>query len=185
MGSSQAIERRAIGYGFPAVGNNQQFPPRCASVDALLHRSARPTVPNRPDSKQFNEEAICFGIQLINILSVWMNIPCQAALRCPRRAPGKHRQKSLYHCLHDAARYIAYIPTSIVDAFLSCMGFKVFLVGLLECTCVPNNHTQSERSRSGFGLFVSFGELQVIVFHRAQILFQGCFLAVYYRVFMA
>lgn len=34
-------------------------------------------------------------------------------------------------------RYVAYVPTSIVDAFLSCMGYKVFKHGLKLCKYEP------------------------------------------------
>jgi len=34
-------------------------------------------------------------------------------------------------------RYVAYVPTSIVDAFLSCMGYKVFKHGLKLCKYKP------------------------------------------------
>lgn len=34
-------------------------------------------------------------------------------------------------------KYVAYVPTSIVDAFLSCMGYKVFKYGLKLCKYDP------------------------------------------------
>jgi hypothetical protein len=36
-------------------------------------------------------------------------------------------------------RYISYMPSSIVDAFLSCMGYKVFKYGLKLCKNEPKN----------------------------------------------